>query len=180
MNFQQIIYKSVVVISLLLLNLGCTSGELDFDQTSNFESKPIYKVYFKDFIPAQYFTMLGFTTGNEISLPDQDIKFDNSIFKYDVETAELNFLISNKINSNFKIEIKLLEGTTVIDNITIVDVPASNSNFKHVENYPNRIDIATLKKVNKVSIKVIRYNITASTSELFKMETLLTAFIKPL
>lgn len=179
MNFQQIIYKSVVVISLLLLNLGCTSGELDFDQTSNFESKPIYKVYFKDFIPAQYFTMLGFTTGNEISLPDQDIKFDNSIFKYDVETAELNFLISNKINSNFKIEIKLLEGTTVIDNITIVDVPASNSNFKHVENYPNRIDIATLKKVNKVSIKVIRYNITASTSELFKMETLLTAFIKP-
>lgn len=179
MNFQQIIYKSVVVISLLLLNLGCTSGELDFDQTSNFESKPIYKVYFKDFIPAQYFTMLGFTTGNEISLPDQDIKFDNSIFKYDVETAELNFLISNKINSNFKIEIKLLERTTVIDNITIVDVPASNSNFKHVENYPNRIDIATLKKVNKVSIKVIRYNITASTSELFKMETLLTAFIKP-
>lgn len=179
MNFQQIMYKSVVVISLLLLNLGCTSGELDFDQTSNFESKPIYKVYFKDFIPAQYFTMLGFTTGNEISLPDQDIKFDNSIFKYDVETAELNFLISNKINSNFKIEIKLLEGTTVIDNITIVDVPASNSNFKHVENYPNRIDIATLKKVNKVSIKVIRYNITASTSELFKMETLLTAFIKP-
>lgn len=179
MNFQQIIYKSVVVISLLLLNLGCTSGELDFDQTSNFESKPIYKVYFKDFIPAQYFTMLGFTTGNEISLPDQDIKFDNSIFKYDVETAELNFLISNKINSNFKIEIKLLEGTTVIDNITIVDVPASNSNFKHVENYPNRIDIATLKKVNKVSIKVIRYNITASTSELFKMETLLTAYIKP-
>jgi len=179
MNFQQIIYKSVVVISLLLLNLGCTSGELDFDQTSNFESKPIYKVYFKDFIPAQYFTMLGFTTGNEISLPDQDIKFDNSIFKYDVETAELNFLISNKINSNFKIEIKLLDGTTVIDNITIVDVPASNSNFKHVENYPNRIDIATLKKVNKVSIKVIRYNITASTSELFKMETLLTAFIKP-
>lgn len=179
MNFQQIMYKSVVVISLLLLNLGCTSGELDFDQTSNFESKPIYKVYFKDFIPAQYFTMLGFTTGNEISLPDQDIKFDNSIFKYDVETAELNFLISNKINSNFKIEIKLLEGTTVIDNITIVDVPASNSNFKHVENYPNRIDIATLKKVNKVSIKVIRYNITASTSELFKMETLLTAYIKP-
>lgn len=179
MNFQQIMYKSVVVISLLLLNLGCTSGELDFDQTSNFESKPIYKVYFKDFIPAQYFTMLGFTTGNEISLPDQDIKFDNSIFKYDVETAELNFLISNKINSNFKIEIKLLDGTTVIDNITIVDVPASNSNFKHVENYPNRIDIATLKKVNKVSIKVIRYNITASTSELFKMETLLTAFIKP-
>ena len=179
MNFQQIMYKSVVVISLLLLNLGCTSGELDFDQTSNFESKPIYKVYFKDFIPAQYFTMLGFTTGNEISLPDQDIKFDNSIFKYDVETAELNFLISNKINSNFKIEIKLLEGTTVIDNITIVDVPASNSNFKHVENYPNRIDIATLKKVNKVSIKVIRNNITASTSELFKMETLLTAYIKP-
>ncbi len=179
MNFQQIIYKSVVVISLLLLNLGCTSGELDFDQTSNFESKPIYKVYFKDFIPAQYFTMLGFTTGNEISLPDQDIKFDNSIFKYDVETAELNFLISNKINSNFKIEIKLLEGTTVIDNITIVDVPASNSNFKHVEYYPNRIDIATLKKVNKVSIKVIRNNITASTSELFKMETLLTAYIKP-
>lgn len=179
MNFQQIIYKSVVVISLLLLNLGCTSGELDFDQTSNFESKPIYKVYFKDFIPAQYFTMLGFTTGNEISLPDQDIKFDNSIFKYEVETAELNFLISNKINSNFKIEIKLLEGTTVIDNITIVDVPASNSNFKHVEYYPNRIDIATLKKVNKVSIKVIRNNITASTSELFKMETLLTAYIKP-
>lgn len=179
MNFQQIIYKSVVVITLLILSLGCTSGELDFDQTSNFESKPIYKVYFKDFIPAQDFTMSGFTTGNEISLPDQDIKFDNSIFKYDVETAELTFLISNKINSNFKIEIKLLEGTTVIDNITIVDVPASNSNFKHVENYPNRIDIATLKKVNKVSIKVIRNNITASTSELFKMETLLTAYIKP-
>jgi hypothetical protein len=178
MNYQQIIYKSVVIISLLLLNLGCTSGELDFDQTSNFESKPIYKVYFKDFIPVQSFTMLGFTIGNEISLPDQDIKFDNSIFKYDVETAELNFLISNKINSDFKIEIKLLDGTTVLDNITI-DVPASNSNFKYVEYYPNRIDIATLKKVNKVSIKVLSYNITASTSELFKMETLLTAYIKP-
>ncbi|MEY2922864.1 MAG: hypothetical protein RL108_1490, partial [Bacteroidota bacterium] len=27
--------------------------------------------------------------------------------------------------------------------------------------------------------KVLSYNITASTSELFKMETLLTAYIKP-
>ena len=178
MNFQQILYKSVVVISLLILNLGCTSGELDFEQANDFKSNPVYKVYFMNFIPEQNFTMIGFTTGNQISLPDQDIKFDNSIFKNNVKKAELNFLISNKINSNFNIEIKLKEGLTVFDNITI-DVPASNSEFKHVEYYPNRINIASLKKVNKVSIKVISYNMSASTSQSFNMSMLLTAYIKP-
>ncbi len=181
MNIQLVKYKSALVISLLLLCFGCAPEDLDFDQTSDFETKPVYKVYLSDFIPEINVTIPQISTGGNSITYNQTIDvFNKSLFDNTVTKAELNFLITNKINSKFTLEIQLKEGPNVFDAFTI-NVPAHtgvdfNQNF--IKTYPE-VQINSLKKVDTVIIKVICDNITASTSQSIKISTRLTAYIKP-
>ncbi|MBP6754857.1 MAG: hypothetical protein KA210_01820 [Bacteroidia bacterium] len=182
MNFQQIKYKSVLVIALLILNIGCTSGELDFDQSSNFETKPVYKVYINDFIPKLDVKIPQIPlTGNSITITKTIDVFDTTLFDNTINKAELNFSITNKINSSFTIEIQLNQGTVEFDKISIT-VPAAQSgadfDLTSPKLYPKE-KITQLKKVDNINVKIICGNMSASTSEILTMKTLLTVYIEP-
>lgn len=181
MNSQLGIFKNALVISLLLLYSGCSSEELDFDQTLNFESKPIYKVFISDFIPKLDVKIPQIPIGSNTITYNKPIDlFNKSLFKNSLTEIKLNFLITNKINSNFTIEIQLKEGTTVFDTFT-VNVPAYNGvDFEQnsLKLYPEA-QIPSLIKIDSVTIKVTCDNITASSNQSITMSTRLTAYIKP-
>jgi hypothetical protein len=183
MNFKQIIYKSVVVISLLLLNLGCTSGELDFDQVNNFETKPIYKVYVNDFIPAKTFTISQFSTTLNSIAEEYPIKtFENSLFENTLSKAELNFIISSKISSQLIIDIELIDknGNEIDKFNRIVPAYTGVDFFQNIiRTYDTQNQIASLKNIDKVKVIITCNNITVTSTQSFSINSRLIAYIKP-
>lgn len=183
MNIRIVKYKSALVISLLLLCFGCAPEDLDFDQAANFKTTPEYKVYLSDFIPKLDVRIPQIPTGgNSITFNQTIDVFNKSLFDNTVTKAELNFSITNKINSNFTIEIQLNQGTVEFDKISI-KVPAAQSGADFVLTpspiiYPKE-RITQLKKVDNINVKIICGNMSSSTSEILTMKTLLTVYIEP-
>lgn len=183
MNFQQIIYKTVVVITLLMLSLGCTSGELDFDQTSNFETKPIYKVYINEFIPTKTFSISQFSTTLNSITEEYPIKtFENSLFENTLSKAELNFIITSKISSQLKIEIELIDKNgNEIDKFDRIVAAYSGVDFDQniIRTYDTQNQIASLKNIDKVKVIITSNNITVTSTESISINSRLIAYIKP-
>lgn len=181
MNSQVIKFKLALVLSLLLLSSGCSPEDLDFDQTSNLESKPIYKVFISDFIPKIDLKLPQIPIGgNSITYIEPITVFNNSLFNNSFTEIELNFSIANKINSKFTIEVQLNQGTIEFDKIRIA-VPA-HSGVDFILNSPTSYtdqEIIQLKKVDNIIVKITCENLSASVSESITMNTRLTAYIKP-
>ncbi len=181
MNIQLVKYKSGLIISCLLFCFGCSSEDMDFDQTSNFKTTPIYKVYLSDFIPKLVVSIPQIPTGGNSKYFPQTIDvFNTTLFDNTVTKAELNFFISNSINSKFTLEIQLNEGLVVFDSFTI-EVPA-HTGIDFDQNFIRLYleeQIPSLKKVDLITVKVICEDLNALNSQSITISTRLTAYIKP-
>lgn len=122
-----------IPILFLIFAIVLTScvKDLDFDQTKDFESKPVYTatiLYFD-------LTQRNFVSGNfEIGTVSDTLDFSllsNEVFQKQLEKVELRFKISNEFNRGFRIELDFLDKNFLpVQHIDPLEIPAVTSDFE--------------------------------------------------
>lgn len=120
----------IFLLSLVLVLTSCLK-ELDFDQTKDFESKPVYSatlLYFD-------LTQTDFLIGNfEIIQVADTLNFtllSNDIFQKQLEKVELLFKVKNEFKRGFKIELDFLDDAfQVVQHIDPMEIPELAPDFE--------------------------------------------------
>jgi hypothetical protein len=149
-------FKRIIGILLLVLSFSCSS-DLDFEQTDQFNVKPVFTtnlVYFP--LEANQFVINGVEQSAFSYIANVDF-FDKGIIRDDLVRTDLYFRVKNTINRAYTYNITFQDANNTPIHVVNMDIPAYNGTEIVVEKTEifdsSNIDI--LKNTKSITFSIL-------------------------